>query len=361
MKSSLITPGTVVDTQYLADHLLVYCRNSSRLEREILVFWSLIKDFVYLRCDWQFYSVLPFQENKARMALQRFAPLHLVYAIAIFFFNWLAFTQALALPTVPNIHTKSPTTAAASPSHGATSGFAVISNSNPIPPTRLLTHKARSSASRNFSGPPDISSGTSKFARTLTVSSISTGDAFSNPGSEASTQPANRSSATGALTPPQASSLSYPTTLRTSSIRPSTTTESTQPHTPSTSIPSPSASPPYPLSSASSTPLPTALPPQSLSLSLLIPLVLILAIIVILLSLLIRSSRPPSTPPRRRPRAEHSRASHLLEVPSTESTVVTCREVFELPGSMAWGGWEGDGERVKEFGAGEWEAEAEGG
>ncbi|MCJ1383519.1 Mucin-2 [Xylographa soralifera] len=277
------------------------------------------------------------------MAQQRFASISLLYVIAILSY-WHTLPQALALPARANVGAEFLNTAPTSPSPRATSTTsAVISNGNTTPSTRQLTLPTASSDLRNLSSPPDLSSRISKFARSQTVSSLAQADLISTAGSATRTQPAHQPPSTSALPPSQPSPTSYPTTLRTISTPPPIATASTPPSTLSAS---PSAS-----TSTSITTSSTPLPP-----SLLIPLLLVLTIILLLLALLIRSSRPTSTststPPP--PRPAPIPAAGLREVPSTESTVVTCREIYELQGSMpcGWGGRWGGG--MKELDAGGW-------
>ncbi|MCJ1314811.1 hypothetical protein MMC15_000123 [Xylographa vitiligo] len=287
------------------------------------------------------------------MASQRYAGIYIFY-ILIILFHWHESTQALALPASSNADAKFTNTAPTTPSHRATCASAVISNGNTASSTKLLSEKTPPSEQCNLSSTLDIAAHISKFARALTATSTPKVDFVSTPGPATRTQPANRSSATTALTPPRTSSTSYLTTLRTVATRLSTTITSTQPYTRLASVSTLSTSRPNPPVSTSASPTTTALLPQNLPLSLLIPLILVLAIIVILLFLLIRSSRPAFPPTHRQPRSDHTRASPLLEVPSTESTVVTCQEVYELPGSTPWGGWEWWGKGPKELDAGLW-------
>ncbi|MCJ1437825.1 hypothetical protein MMC27_007212 [Xylographa pallens] len=285
------------------------------------------------------------------MAQQRIATVYLFYVLAILFY-WHEITQALALPAVASLEAKSPGIASISSSHKVTSASVVISNGNITSPTRQLTQRTPPSKQRKIPSPLYTSSQVVKFARAQTVTSIIRVDLISTPGAATRTQPSSRFYATSTLIPSRTSSSPYPTTFRTVSIHPSITTASTLSSTATLSR-TPSSAPPSP--SASS--LTTALLPQPLSLSLLIPLILILAIIVILLSLLIRSSRPTLTPTQRQPRSENIHTSTLLEVPSTESTVVTCREIYELPSSAPWGDRERSREGTKELDAGWWVVE----
>ncbi|MCJ1415928.1 hypothetical protein MMC32_002263 [Xylographa parallela] len=291
------------------------------------------------------------------MAQQRYATVYLFFVLAILF-NWHKLTQALAFPPGANLKAKSLHIAAISSSHNVMIASAVTSNGNIISPTRQLTQRTPSSEQRKAPSALYTSSRMPKFARSQPVTSIIKEDLISALGAATGPQPSSQSYATSTRTPSRTSPTPYPTTLRTVSTHPSVTTASTplpmHSTTPTTLSPVLPTSP----SSASTSPLTTAaLLPQPLSLSLLIPLILILAIIVILLSLLIRSSRSTLQPTQRRPRSEHIHASALLEVPSTESTVVTCREIYELPGAAPWGDRERCGEGTKELEAGWWVAE----
>ncbi|MCJ1284532.1 hypothetical protein MMC26_003865 [Xylographa opegraphella] len=287
------------------------------------------------------------------MALQRYHTIYLFY-ILVLFFHLHEFTQALAHPVSANVHLKSSVTAHTSPPHGATGVPAIISNCSATSSTKLLPRRNLSPPEqRNLSVSLGIPDHHSKFARSLTATSVVKVEFVSTPGSATRTQRANRSSATTVLTCPQILYTPNPTTLHTVSTRSSITTASTNPSnstSTSASIKSTSATAPPPYTSASQ--LATALLPQNLSLSLLVPLILVLAIIIILLFLLIRSSRPTITPVHQQPPFENRYDSRLLEVPSTESTVVTCREIHELPDSSPWSDWERCLERIKELDAG---------